>query len=139
MLMLTSINKNVIIFGILSLLVLSLSFLKMPLAGAAQTAALPANVIAKNTDFTDCTEENLNENNCGIVRYLKIFINILSAAAGIFIVIMIAFAGVQYTMSRDNPQATQAAKNRIMNALLALVAYLFMFAFLQWAVPGGIF
>jgi hypothetical protein len=79
------------------------------------------------------------DNDCGIVKYLVIFINVLSALVGIVVVIMITIGGIQYSASRDNPQATAAAKQRILNAILALVAFLFMFAFLQWLVPGGIF
>jgi hypothetical protein len=88
---------------------------------------------------TDCIETELNEENCGIVRYLVVFTNALSALVGIVVVIMLAIGGIQYSTSHDNPQAVQAAKKRIANALLALVAYFFLFGFLQWIIPGGLF
>jgi hypothetical protein len=78
-------------------------------------------------------------NNCQIVGYIRDIINVLSAVAGVVIAAMIAYGGIQYTMSRDNPQMTAAAKGRIINALLALVIYLFTFSLLQWLVPGGVF
>lgn len=84
---------------------------------------------------SDC--ENLD--NCGIIDSLIDLVNILSAAVGVIIVIMIAVGGVQYTMSRDNPQAVAAARQRIFNAILAFVVFMGMVAFLQWLVPGGIF
>jgi hypothetical protein len=81
----------------------------------------------------------LDGEECGIVGYIILFTNILSGAVGAVIVIMIAVGGIQYTTSRDDPQAVLAAKNRIKNAVLALVFYLFGFAFLQYLIPGGIF
>jgi hypothetical protein len=66
------------------------------------------------------------------------FINILSGLVGIVIVTMITVGGIQYSSARDNPQAVAAARGRITNALIALVAYILMYAFLQYLIPGGI-
>jgi predicted small integral membrane protein len=87
----------------------------------------------------DCKETELDKENCGIVGYIVTFTNALAILVGIVIVIMIAVGGIQYTTARDDPQQVSAAKNRIRNAILALVFYLFTFAFLQWLVPGGVF
>lgn len=81
----------------------------------------------------------LEKSECGIIGYIITFINILSGLVGVVIVIMIAVGGIQYTTARDDPQAVAAAKGRIRDAILALVFYLFGFAFLQWLIPGGIF
>ncbi len=78
--------------------------------------------------------------NCKIIQsYLIPFINVLSAVAGVVIVIMIVVGAIQYTSARDNPQAVSAARDRIMNAILALFMLMGTVAFLQWLVPGGIF
>lgn len=84
-------------------------------------------------------EDGTLENDCGIIRYLLIFINALSALVGVVIVGVITVGGIQYSTAADNPQATMAAKKRIGNAIAALLLYIFMFSFLQWLVPGGIF
>lgn len=90
-----------------------------------------------------CKDDNgngsLDKEECGIVGYIITATNILSAAVGVIIVIMIAVGGIQYTTARDDPQAVAAAKQRIQNAILALVFYLFAFSFLQWLIPGGLF
>lgn len=83
--------------------------------------------------------EQLNVGNCGIVAYVQLAINILTAVIGVIIVIMIAVGGVQYSLARDNPQQTAAAKAKIYNAILALIIYLFSFAILQYLIPGGAF
>lgn len=74
-----------------------------------------------------------------IVEDLNTLINFLSAGVGIIVVIAIIVGGVQYAMAGDNPSAVSAAKERIINALIALAVFLFMAAFLQWLVPGGVF
>ncbi len=86
----------------------------------------------------DCKDADLSKN-CGIVGYLVLFINVLSGIVGVVIVIMIIVGGIQYSSAGDDPQKVSAAKSKIINALLALAVFIFMFAFLQWVVPGGIF
>ncbi len=79
----------------------------------------------------------LNKN--PIVTQLQTIVNFLSAAVGLVVIGTIILGGIQYTMAGDNATATGAAKKRIANGLIALAAFLFLFAFLQWLIPGGIF
>ena len=74
-----------------------------------------------------------------IVKDITVIVNFLSAGIGIVIVGMIILGGIQYAMAGDSPDAVSKAKQRITNALIALFAFLFLFAFVQWLVPGGIF
>lgn len=87
---------------------------------------------------TDCSEADLSSNSCGIIYYIEVFSNILAAVVGLVIVIMIVAGGVQYASARDNPELISAAKKKITNALLALVVFIFLTAFLEWIIPGGI-
>lgn len=111
------------------------------------SAALPSSVLAQgstppagtNTSRPgDCKAADIDASNCGILSYFLDAINLLSALVGIIVVIMIVVGGIQYSTARDNPQAAAAAKDRIRNALLALFGYLFVYAFLQYIVPGGV-
>jgi hypothetical protein len=86
----------------------------------------------------DCVSNNLDESNCGIVKWINILINALTAVFGIIAIIMIAVGGVQYSFARDNPQQTAAAKERIRNVIIAIVAYVFLYGFMQYIIPGGI-
>lgn len=72
-------------------------------------------------------------------KYLIPLINLLTAGVGLVITIMIVIGGIQYTSSGGNAQAVTAAKQRIFNSLLALFAFAFMWSFLQFVVPGGLF
>ncbi len=87
----------------------------------------------------DCNDDVLTPENCGIIAYIRLFTDALLTIVGIVVVMTIVIGGIQYSAARDNPQAVAAAKKRISQALIALVIYLFMFAFLQWLVPGGVF
>ncbi|CAN5680028.1 hypothetical protein BH23PAT1_BH23PAT1_4190 [soil metagenome] len=86
---------------------------------------------------SDCTR--LTRADCGIINYLWIFINVLSGIVGIVVASMIIIAGIQYSASKNDPAAVAAAKQKITNAVTALVMYIFLYSFLQWLVPGGIF
>lgn len=92
------------------------------------------------TDFEgDCTESNINEDNCGIVRYIVVIINILSALVGVAVVASIIIGGIQYSTAGSDPQKVQAAKARIRNAIIALLFFIFGYAILNFLVPGGLF
>lgn len=74
-----------------------------------------------------------------IVTDLNTIVNFLAGAVGVITVAMIILGGIQYSMSRSKPEAVTAAKSRITNALIALVAFMLIYAFLQWLIPGGAF
>jgi hypothetical protein len=105
------------------------------LGGASAAAAARAH---------DCDGQDIAVNvNCAnksnvIYSYLAGIIKFLSAGVGLVIVLMIIISGIQYITARDNPQSTEAAKNRLWNALIALFLFIFMFAILNFLVPGGI-
>jgi hypothetical protein len=78
--------------------------------------------------------------NCDIVaKVLNPIINFLAAAVGIVVTIVIIIGGIQYGASGDDPQKVAQAKGRIYNGLLALGGFMFLWAGLNWLVPGGPF
>ncbi len=110
--------------------------------GSSSTETNTQNLSQPTFVKNDCNPQGadatITEENCGIIRYLVIFINVLSAIVGVVIVMMIIIGGIQYASSGDDPQAISGAKRKIFNAVLALVIYIFSYAFLQWIVPGGV-
>lgn len=74
-----------------------------------------------------------------IYQLLLTFINFLTAGVGLVVTTLVVVGGLQYMTAGGNPQKTQAAIVRISNALIGLVLYIFMFAILQWLIPGGLF
>jgi len=87
----------------------------------------------------DCVQDNLNSGNCQIIKYFTAFTKALSVMVGVVVTAMIIVGGIQYSAAGSDPQKVAAAKSKIINALLALVIFIFMVGFLQWLVPGGIF
>lgn len=63
---------------------------------------------------------------------------VISAGVGIVVIGTIIVAGIQYSVSRGNPQAIEAAIKRVTNAVIALIVYIFMFAIANFLVPGGL-
>ena len=74
-----------------------------------------------------------------LVKDIQSILNALTIGVGVIIVIMIIVGGIQYMVAGDNPEGITKAKKRITNALIALLAFIFLDAFVQWLVPGGIF
>jgi Type IV secretion system pilin len=87
---------------------------------------------------TDCGAERIDAENCQIVKYLVSGINFLSALAGLAIVGSIMVAGYQYMTARDNSGQIEAAKKRIIWAIVALILFIFMYSILNFLVPGGV-
>jgi len=87
---------------------------------------------------TDCNDAPLTRQNCGIINLLVIGINVLSAIAGIVIVASLMIAGFTYMTAQDNAGQTQKAKSRIVQTLIALALFIFMYGFLNFLVPGGV-
>jgi hypothetical protein len=64
-------------------------------------------------------------------------IRFLSAGVGLVVIASIVYGGIQYTMSRGDPQATAAAVDRIRNSLFALLLFIFAYAIINYIIPKG--
>ncbi len=84
----------------------------------------------------DCS--NGLDGECEVVDIVVIITNTLSALAATVIVAMIVWGGIQYSMAGADASKVQAAKQKIMNALIALLLLIFGFSIIQWLVPGGL-
>lgn len=74
-----------------------------------------------------------------LIKTFNAVINFIGVGVGVIVVIMVIIGGIQYITAGSNPQAVSAAKKKIFNAIIALVAYVLLFSFMQWLVPGGLF
>lgn len=66
-------------------------------------------------------------------------IRFLSNGVGIIIVGSLIVAGIQYTMSKGDPQAAAHAVERIRNTAIALLLFIFAYALLNFLIPQGFF
>lgn len=76
--------------------------------------------------------------NC-ITPIIKKVARALVIGFGVIVAIMMIVGGIQYMAARENPQEVQSAKSKIYNAVIAIFVYIFIFAFMQWLIPGGLF
>jgi hypothetical protein len=87
---------------------------------------------------TDCNQQPLTAENCDIIKYLVGGINFLSALAGLAMVASLMIAGYQYMTAQDNSGKIQQAKSRIYLTIGSLLLFIFMYALLNYLVPGGV-
>jgi uncharacterized membrane protein len=63
----------------------------------------------------------------------------LSGLFGLIAVISVIIGGIQFSASGGDPQRVAVARQRISKTVLAIFAYAFLYAFLQFIIPGGVF
>jgi hypothetical protein len=65
-------------------------------------------------------------------------IKFLSDGVGLVVIASLIWAGIQYTGSRGDPQATANAMKRVQSNVMALLLYIFAYAILNYIVPGQV-
>ena len=70
---------------------------------------------------------------------LNMVLVVVTTGVGIAAVGSIVFAGVLYITARDNAAQVSKAKTMITNTIIGIIAYILMWAFLEWIIPGGVF
>lgn len=91
---------------------------------------------ALNCKPNQSSNEASTSTKCDLVKkYIDPFITFLSALVAIGVIIGIISGGIRYTTAGDDTQKVAAARNQIRGALVALIAYIFLYAFIQWALP----
>ncbi|HVX58732.1 MAG TPA: pilin [Candidatus Saccharimonadales bacterium] len=87
---------------------------------------------------TDAQINNcLNQN--PIVKDINLAVNGLAGMVAVVSVAMIVLGGIKYSLARNNPQEISNARNHIINAVFAMIAFMLIWALLQYLVPGGVF
>ena len=159
--MLASISKNLLIIAVMQLAFFAI-FASLPntvSAAKASDAACKKDPKSqeckdsKNKDQqgidcskVDCSDPAADANakcdrdGCDLVKaYINPFIKVLSGLIGLIAAISLIMGGIQYSAAAGDPQKITAAKDRISKTIIALVMYMFLFAFLQFLIPGGAF
>lgn len=115
--------------------------------GIFQEAAQPQVATYNDPALTPCSSPSSGSighatgetGHCDLVKkYIDPLINVLASAVGVVVTISIVVAGIQYASSAGDPGKMQAAKKRIINAIIALIGFFIFYAVLQWLVPGGL-
>ncbi len=95
--------------------------------------------IAHCTDPAASNASCTDTKNCGfLTKYVQPFVNFLSALVGVAVTVSIVIGGIQYGSSAGDSAKVSAAKNRIRNSIIALLAFLFLYAMMNFLIPGGL-
>ena len=76
--------------------------------------------------------------NSGIWGILLLVINILTAGIAVAAIGGIVYGSVLYSTAGGDAANVKKAKEMIVNVVMGLVAYAFMYALLNYLIPGGI-
>lgn len=84
----------------------------------------------------ECAKAGADKKKCDlVVKYLNPMIAFFSAFVGIAVVIGIISGGIIYASAGDDPQKTAKGRTQVRNAIIALVAYIFLYALIKWLIP----
>ncbi|MBR3414789.1 hypothetical protein IKG73_02095 [Candidatus Saccharibacteria bacterium] len=93
--------------------------------------------------FAECADGQVDTNlfGCvdsenGIMFILNIVYTVLTFGVGIAGTIGIVIAGIQYSTARDNEQQMAKAKMRIIQIVIGMAIWFFLFVFLRFLLPG---
>ena len=74
-----------------------------------------------------------------IFIYVTSILRVVSALAGIATVGGFIWGGILYITARANAGQVEKAKSVMINSVIGLLLFIFMYAILQFLVPGGVF
>lgn len=115
------------------------TYLVIKCKAAAPSGGVDGSTSDPITDDALDTSSSCTQDNCDIIsNYINPVITLLTVLVGTAVVIGIIVGAIQVMTSAGDPQKNASGKNHIRNALIAFVAYLVLWAFLQWVVPGGL-
>lgn len=96
----------------------------------------------------DCNNDGVEDTSilpCGpdgkdnIWGLLRIVVNTLTAGIGIVAVAGVIYGAILYTSAGGSMEQIKQAKMIIYNVAIGLVTYAFMYSFLNFLIPGGLF
>lgn len=96
--------------------------------------AADSSTVVETTFFGNLKDDGQG---CGVFSILNLVVDILSIGIGIVGVIGIIVVGIQYLTAGGNEQQTAKARRRMFEIVLGIVAYVVLYTFIQWLLPGG--
>ena len=112
--------------------VLAMSVLAFSMPTTASAACV-------KTSFFGCVDKaGTGESNPIFVGLLAIF-NFLAVGVGVIVVGGIIYGGILISAGGGDSARTKQGSTMIINSVIGLVAFLFMYAIINFIVPGGLF
>lgn len=126
----TNIYKKLAVGGLLA----GLTLAPVMMAPAAHAESKCAGV---ETAVLSCSDDKGGEST--VMWLLKVALMILTWGAGILAAIGLMVGGIMWTTAGDNANQVARARQIILNVVIGLLLYIFLFAITNFLIPGGIF
>jgi len=114
---------------------LGLGFIFTPVITVNAAKCGTETIIIDCPEVTNNPNDSINKN--GLWAVLLQAINILTAGVGIAAIGGIVYGSISYTSAAGNAEQAKKAITIIKDVVLGLIAYIFMFALLNFIIPGG--
>lgn len=72
----------------------------------------------------------------GIMHIVNLVVEIMTIGVGILGVLGITIVGIQYLTAGGSEEQTRRAKRRMFEIVIGIVAYVVIYALLNWLIPG---
>ena len=132
-------KKYLLTLSLLTLGIIGLVFVTAPTAGAHSFQCGSAD-IETSIDFGDYAKRYCGSaDSSPVTALILMVVEFLAVGVGIAVVGGIAAGGVMYALAGGEPAKVKQAISIITNAVIALVLFIFMYAIINFFVPGGVF
>lgn len=123
---------------LLTLALVSILGLAAVVAPQAVFAGAQCGEVETSIDFGCGEGSDGNIGDAGIYRLLTAILRFFAIGVGIAVTIGIVWGGLMFMTARGNSGQTQKAISIIVNAVIGLLLFIFMYAIINFLVPGGL-
>ena len=88
-----------------------------------------------DTNIISCSSAGSN----GIYDLLITIVNFLAIGVGVAVLAGIVFGALLYSSASGNAEQAKRGIGYVRNAVIALVMFILMYAFINFLIPGGLF
>lgn len=114
--------------------------------GSSDSSSASTDPFGKNTKLTSSDTKKdpayedcqINRDKCDIIgKFINPIIGFLAAFVAIAVTIGIVSGGIRYASAGDDSSKIASGKKQIFGALVALIAFIGLYATIQWLSPGA--
>lgn len=123
-------KKTIIVVAVMALSLLGIGTPVLAASGQEKTMAYDAAILKT------CGGKADDPDGEGVMCILTGVMDVMTIGIGILGVLGITIVGIQYLTAGDNEDKTRKAKRRMLEIVIGLVAYVLIYAFLKFLIPG---
>lgn len=124
--------------GLMTVAVLVMSIMPVVISGVVMATCDPTAKVDENGDACTPIQTAVLPEDWGVEEILRLVLDVIVYGLGAVAVLGVVIAGIAYMTARDNATQAAAARKRLIEVAIGLVAWGVMFGVLNWLVPGGL-